>query len=159
MVHFSANISMLFTEYALPDRMAAAADAGFAAVEIQFPYEFPAETLAKAREAAGVEIVLINFPAGDLEAGDRGIACLPDREVEFRKGVAIASEYAEALKCPTVNTLAGVPAEDADGRDAFYSLSNSLAYAAKEMARLDVSVVVEAVSMPGPVLFWWLMKM
>ena len=146
MPYFSANISMLFTEHELPDRMKAAADAGFAAVEIQFPYDHSADALAKSREAAGVEIVLINFPAGDLDAGDRGIACLPDREVEFRKGVAIAGEYAEALGCKTINTLAGCPPEGGDRRDAFLSLSNSIAYAAKEMVRHGIRVVVEAVN-------------
>ncbi len=156
MPRFSANISVLFTEHELPDRFAAAADAGFAAVEIQFPYDRPAESLARLREAAGVEVALFNIPAGDMPAGERGIACLPGREEEFRQGVARAADYAEALDCATVNVLAGLLPDGLERRVALDTLAGNLAFAGEAMAGHGaghgVRVLAEAVNdttMPG----------
>src|SRR5690349_23874663 len=103
MLRLSANISMLFQEVELPGRFEAAARAGFKAVEIQFPYTWDKERLARAARHAGVEVVLINIPAGDQQKGDRGIACLPSRILEFREGVARAIDYALALGCTRMN--------------------------------------------------------
>ncbi len=152
MPRFSANISVLFTEHDPLERFAAAADAGFAAVEIQFPYDHLPEELAKAREAAGVEVALFNIPAGDMPAGERGIACLPGREAEFRAGVARTAEYAEALDCAAVNVLAGLLPEGLDRESALDTLAGNLALAGEEMAKLGVTVLAEAVNdktMPG----------
>ena len=146
MPRFSANISVLFTEHDLTERFAAAADAGFAAVEIQFPYDHPPQDLARVREAAGVEVVLLNIPAGNMLAGERGIACLPGREAEFRAGVARAAEYAKALRCTTVNVLAGLLLEGVDREIALETLASNLAFAGEEMAKRGVSVLVEAVN-------------
>ena len=152
MPRFSANISVLFTECELPERFAAAANAGFAAVEIQFPYDHPPDQLARAREAAGVEVALFNIPAGDMPAGERGIACLPGREAEFRAGLARAAEYAEALDCHSVNVLAGLLPEGLDHEAALDTLAGNLALAGAEMAGCGVRVLAEAVNeetMPG----------
>lgn len=146
MPRFSANLSTLFPEHEFLDRFAAAAEAGFAAVEMQFPYPFPAGALAKAREAAGVTVAMFNFPPGDFEAGERGIACLPEREGEFRKDIVRATEYAEALDCTRINTLAGILPTGGDRKDALYSLANSLSYAAKVMAGRDTIVMLEAIN-------------
>ena len=81
--------------------------AGFDAVEFLFPYAYPKAELAAALRANGLKQVLHNLPAGDWDAGERGIACHPDRVTEFRDGVARAIEYANALGCPQVNCLAG----------------------------------------------------
>ena len=90
MPRFAANLSLLFSEHDFPARIGAAARAGFAAVECQFPYAWPAAQLADALHAAGVPMVLHNLPAGDWAAGERGIACHPDRVGEFRDGVGRA---------------------------------------------------------------------
>jgi len=146
MLRFSANISMLFTERAFLERFQAAADAGFQAVELQFPYNFAPNKIGEARAKAGIEVAMFNLPAGNLEAGERGIACLPEREAEFRKGVAWAGEYAEALQCSQVNALAGRLPDGADKKDAMYSLANSLAYAAKSMDERGIRVTLEAIN-------------
>lgn len=146
MPRFSANISTLFTERDFLDRFQAAADAGFKAVEIQFPYSFAPKAIGQARTRAKIEVAMFNLPAGNLEEGERGIACLPEREAEFRKGVAWAAEYAAALDCRQVNVLAGLLPKGADRKDAMYSLANSLAYAAKAMGEHDVRVTVEPIN-------------
>jgi hydroxypyruvate isomerase len=146
MPRFSANISMLFTEHDFLDRFQAAADAGFEAVELQFPYAFSPKAIGEARAKARIKVAMFNLPAGNLEEGERGIACLPEREAEFRKGVAWGAEYAEALDCGQVNALAGLLPKGADRKDAMYSLANSLAYAAKAMGEHGVRVTLEPIN-------------
>jgi len=146
MPRFSANISMLWKEVEFPERFEAAAQAGFKAVEIQFPYGWSKRQLGEIAQRAGVEVVLINIPAGDPEKGDRGIGCLPQRVAEFREGVARAIDYARALGCKQMNCLAGVaPPEVASAklRETFVS---NLRYAAGELARHGMTLLTEPVS-------------
>ena len=107
MPRFAANVSMLFAEAPFLDRFALAARAGFAAVECQFPYEAPAAEIRARLDANGLRMVLHNLPAGDWAAGERGLACRPDRSADFRAGVARAIAYAQALGVPQLNCLAG----------------------------------------------------
>ena len=85
MPHFSANLSLLFKELPLIDRFSAAKNAGFDAVEIQFPYELTIEQIHEELEINDLDLVLINVPAGDLMQGGDGLACVPKRENAFRQ--------------------------------------------------------------------------
>uniref|UniRef100_A0A4W6BVW3 Putative hydroxypyruvate isomerase n=1 Tax=Lates calcarifer TaxID=8187 RepID=A0A4W6BVW3_LATCA len=105
---FCANISWLFTE--LPDlsqRIYAAASAGFQAVEAAWLYDTDLQELQRAREATGVEVVLINTPPGDVNAGELGLGAVPGREAEFRQGLDQALKYAKALNCRRIHLMAG----------------------------------------------------
>ncbi|XP_056133118.1 putative hydroxypyruvate isomerase [Lampris incognitus] len=105
---FSANISWLFTE--LPDftqRIYAAAAAGFQAVEAAWLYDTEIPELRRAREATGLEVVLINTPSGDVKAGDLGLGAVPGREAEFKRGLDLAVQYARALNCKRLHLMAG----------------------------------------------------
>jgi hydroxypyruvate isomerase len=146
MPRFSANISMLFRELELPERFEAAAQAGFKAVEIQFPYGWSKRRLGEIAQRAGVEVVLINIPAGDPDKGDRGIACLPSRVAEFREGVARAIEYAGALGCKQVNCLAGVTPPDVDGAKLRETYVSNLRYAAGELERHGMTLLIEPIN-------------
>ncbi|MGH6893036.1 MAG: TIM barrel protein, partial [Dongiaceae bacterium] len=108
MPRFAANLSMLFTELPFLERFGAASSAGFKGVEYLFPYDFPAEQIAQLLGRHGLTQVLFNLPAGNWGAGERGIACHPDRVGEFQDGVGKAIDYATALRCPQVNCLAGI---------------------------------------------------
>jgi hydroxypyruvate isomerase len=108
MSKFAANLSMMYTEHEFLDRFQAAADDGFGAVEFLFPYEWAATELAARLRGAGLRQALFNAPPGNTQAGERGIACLPGREAEFRDGIERALEYAEALACPRVHVMAGL---------------------------------------------------
>lgn len=146
MPRFAANLSMLFTEVDFIDRFAAAARAGFRAVECQFPYAESAETIAAQLHEHDLQMVLHNLPAGDWAAGERGIACHPDRVAEFRQGVAQAIDYATTLGCPQLNCLAsiapaGVP-EDVV-RDTFIA---NLRFAASEMKAVGLRLLVEPIN-------------
>lgn len=107
MPRFAANLSFLYTELPFLDRFAAAAEDGFKGVEYMFPYDYPAEQLVELLEKHGLEQVLINSPAGDWAAGERGMACIPGREEEFAASIDRAIEYAQALKCPRIHVMAG----------------------------------------------------
>src|SRR6185369_6415759 len=100
MPRFAANLSMLYPELEFLDRFEAAARDGFKGVEFLFPYACEAGDLAARLKAHGLQQVLFNAPPGDWERGERGLACLPGREAEFREGIASALRYAHALACP-----------------------------------------------------------
>lgn len=143
MPRFSINVSMMLQEFGFLDRFQAAADLGFAGVDIQFPYEFPAQAVARAARRAGVEIVLINVPAGDLSAGGDGLACVPGREAEFARAVEDAADYAFALGVKRVNVLSGRVPPDVKREAAMTTLSSNLRAAADRFAPLGVTVMVE----------------
>ena len=146
MPKFAANLSMLFTEQPFLDRFAAAARAGFSGVEYLFPYEYSAEEVAHALQAAGLEQVLFNLPAGDWAVGERGIAALPARVDEFRAGVSKAIAYAQALGCPRLNALAGKLPADVAFEDAWETLVANLRFAAETCERAGIALVAEAIN-------------
>lgn len=140
-LQFSANLSFLFAEVEFLDRFGAAARAGFKGVEFHFPYDFDQAALVEAVLTSGVEVVLFNLPAGRWAAGERGIACLPERKAEFQDGVSRAIEYAEALGCTRLNCLAGIPTT---GRDkALDTLADNLRFAAAVTQRAGIRLVLE----------------
>ena len=111
MPRFAANLSCLFTELPFLDRFAAAAAAGFEAVEFQFPYDFPAAEIADRLERCGLDPVLFNLPPGDMAKGERGLAALPGREAAFDASLELALDYARAIGCMRLHVMAGaVPA-------------------------------------------------
>jgi len=114
MPRFAANLSMLFTEVPFPKRFERAARAGFSAVEFLFPYEFPAQDIARWLTDNALENVLFNTPPGDWEAGERGCASIPGREEEFLASVGRALEYADRLGTPRLHVLAGRMPDGAD---------------------------------------------
>lgn len=146
MPRFSINASFMLLEHPFLDRFAAAADLGFAAVDIQFPYDHPPEAVAARVEQAGVEVVLINAPAGDREAGEAGIAGLPGREGEFRAGIEQALTYCRALDCRRVNVLAGIAPPDMTPADCAETLAGNLRHAAERCAAEEVTVMAEAIN-------------
>ena len=108
MPKFTSNLSFMFPEVAFLERFQAAADAGFTAVEFAFAYEHPAEQVAAAAKSAGVEVVLMNLPPGDWNAGERGLGALAGRRDDFRAALATAIRYAEANGCRQLHAMAGV---------------------------------------------------
>ena len=146
MPRFSANVSMLFTEHALTDRVVAARDAGFAAVEVQFPYDTAVEDWVAAQARAGIGFAVFNLPVGDLRTGGPGLAAMPGREAAFRAAVAEGKRYAAALRPRNVNVLCGWPPAALDRAACRATLVANLRHAAEELSGLGVRVVVEAVN-------------
>ena len=108
-----ANLSILFTELPLLDRPRAAKDAGFDAVEFWWPFDTASPTPAEvdafvgALDAAGTRLVGLNFFAGDMPAGDRGVVSWPNRQAEFTSSVEIAVDIARRTGCRVFNALYG----------------------------------------------------
>jgi hydroxypyruvate isomerase len=152
MPKFAANLSMMFTEAPFLDRFAAASEAGFQAVEFLFPYEHSPEVVQYQAASAGVEVILFNMPPGNWSGGERGITCIPGREEEFREGVEKAIEYAAILGTPRLHAMAGIVPRDADPSACRTTLIENLKYAARQVAKHDITLLLEAINtrdMPG----------
>jgi len=154
-MRFSANLSFLFGDLPFLERFGAARRAGFEAVEFAFAYDHAAEDIAGAAREAGVKVVLINLPPGDLEAGDRGLAAVPGREKEFAEALAVAIHYAKALDCPRIHAMAGVAPEGLKAEDCEATFVANLAMAAAHAGDAGLDVMIEPINrmdMPGYVL-------
>ena len=152
MPKLAANLTMLFGDVEFLDRFKAAADAGFRGVEFLFPYAYEAEALKGRLQEHGLTQVLHNLPAGDWAAGERGIACLPDRVEEFEAGVARAISYATALECNRVNCLAGILPKTVDPDAARETFVRNLRYAAPRFEAAGIKLLIEPINtrdMPG----------
>ncbi|MES2633265.1 MAG: hydroxypyruvate isomerase [Pseudomonadota bacterium] len=146
MPKFAANLTMLFTELPFLDRFAAARNAGFHAVEYLFPYEYDRQDLAARLRDHGLTQVLHNLPAGDWAAGERGIACHPDRRDEFRAGVERAITYANALDCRQLNCLVGKQLGAVTHEEAHATVVSNLRYAADALAAEGIRLLVEPIN-------------
>ena len=149
MPRFAANLSMLYNEHSFLDRFAAAAQDGFKGVEFLFPYAFEARELAQRLAENGLQQVLFNAPPGNWDAGERGIACLPGREAEFRSGFAQALAYAQALNCPRIHVMAGLMPQgaaqvQAERLQATYE--NNLVWAAEQAGAAGRKVLIEPIN-------------
>ncbi len=151
MPKLAANLSMMFNEVPFLDRFAAAAAAGFTAVEYLFPYDFAAADLRARLTDAGLQQVLFNAPPGDWAGGERGLASLPGRQQEFRDGIARALDYAVALDCPLVHVMAGIPHGVAPVTAAALYAAN-LAWAGEQALAAGKRLAIEPINhrdMPG----------
>lgn len=131
---FAANLSWMFKEWSFPDRFAAAADAGFGAVEYLFPYDLSPDEIARLLARHGLKQVLFNMPPGNWEAGEKGTACLPDRRDEFRAGVQTALTYARASGTPRLHLMSGIGSGDA----ALAAYRDALAWASDAAGDIDI---------------------
>ena len=139
MPKLAANISMMFSERPLLDRIDAAAAVGFRGVECQSPYLVPAPDMAARLEASGLEAVLINVPPGE-GAADRGFAAVPGQEAAFLASLERALAYARVIGCTRIHVLAGRIAPDRDAEALFIA---NLRRAATRAAADGVTLLVE----------------
>ncbi|MDH4151972.1 MAG: hydroxypyruvate isomerase [Betaproteobacteria bacterium] len=146
MPRFCANLTMMFNEVAFMDRFAAAAKAGFKGVEYLFPYEYDKNALADALKQNGLTQVLHNLPGGNWSAGERGIACHPQRVAEFQDGVARAIDYATALGCKQVNCLAGIRPHHLDPGEAREVFIRNLQFAAPKLKDAGIRLLIEPIN-------------
>ncbi len=152
MPRFCANLSMMFNEVPFMERFAAAAAAGFTAVEYLFPYDHDPAALRAALDAHGLTQVLFNAPPGDWSAGERGIACLPGRVAEFRAGMMRALDYAAALGCRQVPCMAGLAPAGLAPTTLAAVYATNLAWAAEQAEAAGVKLLIEPINhqdMPG----------
>jgi 2-dehydrotetronate isomerase len=156
MPQFAANLSMMYPDLPFLDRFEAAAKDGFKAVEYLFPYAFEAQELAARLSANGLQQVLFNAPPGGTDRasiakawdidGNRGTACLPGREAEFKAGVELALQYAQALKSPRIHLMAGLIPEGLTREDVQATYISNLSWAADVAASVGLDVLIEPIN-------------
>lgn len=149
---YEINCSILFTELPLLERPAAAAAAGFDAVEFWWPFDTAVpgdaevDAFERAIRDAGVQLVGLNFFAGDMAGGDRGVVSWPIRATEFQDNVAVALGIGERLGCRAFNALYGNRVDDATPAQQDATAVANLAFASSAAALLGGTVLVEPVS-------------
>ena len=146
MPRFAANLTMMFNEVPFLDRFERAARAGFTAVEFLFPYAHEASEIRQRLVQHQLMLVLHNLPAGNWEAGERGIACHPDRVAEFRAGVSRAIGYARALGVGQLNCLAGKAPAGVEEEVLRRTLVENLSYAAAALGKEGLRLLVEPIN-------------
>ncbi|MEO6080431.1 MAG: TIM barrel protein [Steroidobacteraceae bacterium] len=153
MIRLAANISTTFTELPFLERIEAAVQAGFRAVECQFPYVVEPFEMAQRLAANGMPLMLFNAPPGRFEAGERGLASLPGREQEFDASIGRALEYVAATGCKRVHVMAGMLPVGADHTKHIDQYIGSIVRAADRLAKVDATVMLEPINtkvdMPG----------
>lgn len=150
-LRFAANLSMLYPEFPFLERFAESARDGFRGVECLFPYSYPAELLGHQLQENGLEQVLFNAPPGDWEAGERGIACLPGREAEFRSSFLQALQYARALCCRRIHVMSGIRENGTERERALGTYRDNLIWALGE-SEGEIDLMIEPINtrdMPG----------
>lgn len=152
MLSYDVNLSMLFTDLPLLKRPAAAAAAGYQAVEIWWPFSGPTppatelDALADAINEAGVRLVCLNSDGGDLAAGDRGLLSRPGQATRFRENLDVAIGFAERMGCGVLNVLYGNrETEVGPARQDELAIEN-LVHAAKAAERAGIVVVLETLN-------------
>lgn len=150
MPRFAANLSTMFTEVPLRERFALAADAGFEAVEIQEPYDLPAETVASALKECGLDLVLVNTPGGEA-----GLAGIPGAESEFDDCLKVALDYATVTGTGLVHVLSGILPPGTSLEACHEVLVDNLRRASAEASSLGITLLVEPINghdVPGYIL-------
>jgi len=145
MPRFAANLTMLYPDRPFLDRFGCAARDGFAAVEFFFPYPYPAAELAARLEGHGLRLVFFNATPRQ-DPAERGIACLPGREREFRDGFLRALDYAAALECECLHVMSGLVPAGVDRRALHATYVENLAWAAGLAARSGRRVLIEPIN-------------
>ncbi|MCU7365910.1 HPr family phosphocarrier protein [Pantoea stewartii] len=146
MPKFAANLSTQFNEMPFLQRFAAAAQAGFSAVEFLFPYEYPAEQLKALLADNGLKLVLFNTAPGNIDAGEWGVSAIPGREADARADIDRALAYARALDCPQVHIMAATVPPGADRQRYAETFIRNMRYAAERFAPYNIRLLIEALN-------------
>jgi hydroxypyruvate isomerase len=142
-LRFSANLGFLWPDRPLPDRIHAATAAGFHAVECHWPFDTDPATLREALNATGLSMLALNTPAGNMAAGEFGLAAVPGRESAAREGICRAVDYACAVGANNIHVMAGICE---DSRAAMHQMYDNLAWAAAVAEAADVGILIEPIN-------------
>jgi hydroxypyruvate isomerase len=146
MPKFVANLSMLWPELDVYDRFGAAAEAGFSRVEILFVHTLDLARIEHLLQEHHLELVVFDPSAGDWEAGERGLACNPDRKSEFRRSIDSALESARRLGVQRLNALTGIPQPDVTPETAHTTIVENFRWAAPLADSADIKLLVENIN-------------
>ena len=140
---YSANLGFLYTELPLPDRIRAAKQAGFTAVECHFPYDTPSADVVSALKETGFRMLGLNTSPGNTSAGDFGLAAVPGRETEARAAIDQAVDYGAEIGVLNVHVMAG---KTDGGAAAEATFRDNIAYACDRAAERGLNVIIEPIN-------------
>jgi hydroxypyruvate isomerase len=156
MPRFAANLTMLYPELPFLARFEAAARDGFKAVEFLFPYAWSKQELVANLTGNGLQLVLMNAPPGGTdaassmqawEAGSRGLACIPGREAEFRRGLQLGLDYCAALGCPSLHVMSGVLPDGLERETLLPVMVANLRWATQRAQQAQVTLLIEPINL------------
>jgi hydroxypyruvate isomerase len=149
---YDVNLSILFTELPLLERPQAAKQAGFDAVEFWWPWpvavpsDGEVDEFVTAVASADVRLVGLNFFAGDMAGGDRGLVSWPARSAEFKDNIDVTVGVGEQLGCRAFNALYGNRVDDSTVEEQDDLALQNLVLAAEAAQRIGGVVLIEPVS-------------
>lgn len=152
MLKLAANLDWLFCEHPIAGRFQAAKAAGFHGVEGLFLWQHSLDVLLAAQQETGLPVALMNAPAGNWQAGERGLASLPERDEEYQRSLMIARDYATALGCRKVHVMAGLRVDTLSASAQRERLTDRLRIACDVMVEAGIDVLIEPLNledMPG----------
>jgi hydroxypyruvate isomerase len=145
MPRFSANLGFLFADRPYVERIEAAALAGFAAVEMHWPYDVAASEIRSALAQHQVTMLGLNTPVGNAAGGDFGLGAVPGREAEFQTGLELALSYGAEIGASAVHCMAGVVPPDSHAV-AEHTFVGNLVAAADKAARASMTILIEPIN-------------
>ena len=146
MIKLNANISMLFQELEVLERLSAASNFGFNGVELLFPYAFDKDIIRENLDKNNLKMILFNMPPGDWESGERGMACDPNRITEFQDSTEIAIKYAETLNCKKLHCMAGIKPRISNLGILTETYKKNLKFAAHEAQKKGIQILIEPIN-------------
>ncbi len=146
MPRFAANVSTLYPEHEMLDRIGAAARDGFAAVEVQGPYGVDAKEFRRALDESAVQLVLMNAAVGDFPGGEKGLAALPGQESAFKASIERTLDYARTAGAPRVHVMAGTPGPEVPHAEALAAYESNLALACAMFQPHGIAVSIEPIN-------------
>ena len=145
MPKFCANLGFMFAEHPFIERFAAAAEAGFRAVEFPYPYDHGAEELVEHLGAHDLEQVLINGPKGNAP-DDHGLACDSKRRGEFEDSIGLAIDYAKAMGTSRIHVMAGKRPQGTAAEVVYETYVDNMRFAARALGEHGIKALIEAVN-------------
>jgi hydroxypyruvate isomerase len=146
MPNFACNTSLLFTELDITERFAAAARAGFRAIECQFPYNLDPMMMHSQLTDHNLELVLFNTPPGNLDSGERGFGAIPGRESDFSVSLDKALSFADQIGCPSLHVMAGVIPDNVDLESCYETFVGNLKRASLQAAERNIELLIEPIN-------------
>ncbi|MDB3955105.1 TIM barrel protein [Alphaproteobacteria bacterium] len=146
MIKLSANLSFLFNELPFEKRFNASSVLGFKAVEFLFPYEYKINSIKEWLEEAKQKLILFNTYPGSWENGERGIASIVGREIEFREKFELSIEYASQLDCPFIHVMSGINTKNNMHNKARDIFKENLHYAATSCSKHNITALIEPIN-------------
>lgn len=142
----AANISLMFNDLPMLDRIKKAAELGFQGVEVQFPYELSVNDWQQALAEYKMPLALINLPAGDFMQGGAGLAAHPERQKEFITALQQARPYIETLQPDVLNILAGRQVEGYSRAACLQQLQDNLKLTGEQLSDLPIRITCEPIN-------------